>query len=59
MPHRYFSAVAGFLAAILVLGPACAAAQQGRTSGATDVQAHMTVSVEARHGMEVAPITRE
>ena len=60
MQRRYFPAVAGFFAAaILMIGPECAAAQQGRAPGGADVQVHMTVSVEARHGMEVSPIARE
>lgn len=55
MRHHYLFAVAGFFAAtIFIAGAQPTAAQQSQ-----NVQARMTVSVEARHGMEVPPITRE
>jgi hypothetical protein len=60
MQHRYFLVVSGFVAAaILIAGAQQAAARQGRASSATNTQVSMTVSVEARHGMDVPPITRE
>ena len=60
MQHRYFLVVAGFFAAaILIAGAEQAAARQGRASSGTNTQVSMTVSVEARHGMEIPPITRE
>src|SRR5580658_5681340 len=60
MQRRYFSAVAGFLAAaILIAGADQVAARQGQASNGTNVQVRMTVSVEPRHGTEISPVTRE
>jgi hypothetical protein len=60
MRHRYFFAVAGlFASAVLIAGAVPIAARQGRAPAATDVLVRMTVSVEARHGTEIPPITRE
>ncbi len=60
MRHHYFLAVAGFFAAAIVIaGAQRGAARQGQASGGSNVQVNMTVSVEARHGAEVPPITRE
>jgi len=60
MRHPHFFFAAGLLsAAILIAGAERAAARQGRASSGTDVQVHMTVSVEARHGTEIPSITRE
>jgi hypothetical protein len=61
MRHRYFLAVAGFFAAaaILPLAAERTAARQGQASNQNGVQVRMTVSVEARHGTEIPPITRE
>jgi hypothetical protein len=60
MRHRYFLVVAGFFAAaVLIIGAERIAARQGQAPNQNAVQVHTTVSVEARHGTEVPPITRE
>jgi hypothetical protein len=58
--RHHFLAVAGFLAATtLLLGAEQVAARPPQAQNQNGAQVHMTVSVEARHGMEVPPITRE
>jgi hypothetical protein len=59
MPRRYFEAVAGSLAAILIIAAGQAAARQSQTPNQNAARVRMTVSVEARHGMDVPPIARE
>jgi hypothetical protein len=59
MRHRHVLAAALFAAAILPFAAERAAAQQGQSPNQNAVQVRMTVSVEARHGMEVPSITRE
>lgn len=58
--RHHFLVVAGFFAAtILLLVAGQVAARPPQAQNQNGVQVHMTVSVEARHGMEVPPITRE
>lgn len=61
MQRRYVVASLFFAAAAAILPFAAerAAARQGQSSNQNPVQVHMTVSVEARHGAEIPPITRE
>jgi hypothetical protein len=59
MRHHYVLAAALFAAAILPFAAERAAAQQSQSPNQNAAQVRMTVSVEARHGMEVPSIARE
>ena len=60
MQRRYLvTALLFAAAATLPFAAERAAARQGQSPNQNGVQVHMTVSVEARHGAEVPPITRE
>jgi len=54
-----FFVVVGVLAAAVTFGAYRTAARQGQSQSANGYQAHMTVSVEARHGMEAPVINKE
>jgi hypothetical protein len=59
MRMRQVPLTAFLAAAILAAGAAHAWARQDQSQNKSETQVQMTVSVEARHGTEVPPITRE
>src|SRR5271154_1474533 len=59
MSMRHVPIAAFLAAAILAAGATNISARQDQSQNKNEAQVQMTVSVEARHGMEVPPITRE
>jgi hypothetical protein len=59
MRMRYAAVTAFFAVAVLAAGADRAAARQDQPQNKNEAQVQMTVSVEARHGTDVPPVTRE